>query len=196
MDKREIIRSFLCIEIPKEIKGRIGEFISKVKALDSSVKWVEKDSLHITLKFLGEEPRTKVERMKDFLEGEIPELGVKPFAIYVRGIGVFQSWDRPRVIWVGLEGDGITQLKVLRDFAEKGARRLDFQRDEKPFSPHITLGRAKMGKISPGLRKELEGKKDLDFGSFVVRELILMRSQLFPEGPVYTPLAIFPLEGG
>lgn len=196
MVKRELIRSFVCIEIPVEIKERIENFLSGVKALDRGIKWVERENLHVTIKFLGEEPHTKVEKMIKVLKDGVSELGIRSFPLFVHGIGTFPDWNRPRVIWVGLEGSGIEELRRVHDFVEREARRLDFERDDKPFSPHVTLGRVKVGRITLELKKELENNRDLAFGSFLVQRLILMRSQLFPQGPVYTPLAIIDLEGG
>lgn len=196
MSRREIVRSFVCIELPGDIKRDVSGFISQIRGLDMGVKWVEEHNLHITLRFLGEEPITKVEKMKNSLVKAIPALRLSPFKLSLKGIGVFPDWNRPRVIWVGLEGEGLSKLRLLRDTIEAEARRLDFVKDDKSFSPHITLGRAKTGRISSELKAYLEGRSDLSFGEFLVRDLILMRSQLFPSGPIYTPLATFVLEGG
>lgn len=196
MSRKEIIRSFVCIELPDNIKESIQRFISELKGLDKDVKWVEEKNLHITLKFLGEEPITKVEKLKGVLAKGIPDLKLSPFRLNLKGFGGFPNLDRPRVIWIGLEGEGVSQLKTLRDFIEAEARRIDFSKEEKSFSPHITIGRVKVGKISSALKARLEKEENAEFGDFLVREIILMRSQLFPSGPVYTPLATFALEGG
>lgn len=196
MGQREIIRSFVCIEIPEGIREKLEEFLRGLRDLDRRVKWVRGENLHLTLKFLGEEPHTKVEKMRASLQDGIPELKLKPFSLSLRGIGVFPDWDRPRIIWVGVEGDGLGSLEILRDFVEKTARKQGFRKESKPFSPHITLGRAKSDRIEPILKEKLRKSERELFGSFLVREVILMRSQLFPEGPIYTPLATFALEGG
>ncbi|MCS7233288.1 MAG: RNA 2',3'-cyclic phosphodiesterase [Synergistetes bacterium] len=196
MNRKEIIRSFVCIELPKNIRSSIQDFINESKDLDKGVKWVEEKNLHVTIKFLGEEPVTKVEKIKKVLSEEIAGLKLSPFELCLKSIGAFPNFDRPRVIWVGLEGNGINQLTILRDFIEARARKLDFPKDEKAFSPHITIGRVKTGRISSELKAYLEKKVDISFGAFFVHEIVLMRSQLFPSGPVYTPLAIFALEGG
>ncbi len=196
MGRREIIRSFVCIEIPEGIREKLEAFLRGVRDLDRRVKWVRVENLHLTLKFLGEEPHTKVEKMRVSLRDGIPELRLKPFSLSLKGIGVFPDWNRPRVIWVGVGEDGLGSLEILRDFVERTARKQGFRKENKPFSPHITLGRVKFGKMEPILKEKLRKSERELFGSFLVREVILMRSQLFPEGPVYTPLATFTLEGG
>ena len=196
MAQREIIKSFVCIEIPVDIRNEMEDFLKELRVLDRRVKWVKGENLHLTLKFLGEEPHTKVERIRSSLQSGIPDLNLKPFSLSLRGIGAFPSWDRPRVIWVGIEGEGLEALETLRNFVEKSAREQGFRRENKPFSPHITLGRVKSGKMEAALREVLRRNEDRVFGSFMVKELVLMRSQLFHDGPVYTPLATFALEGG
>jgi len=196
LGKREIVRSFICIDLPSDIKRSIYGFVSEAKKLDSSVKWVEEQNLHLTLKFLGEEPVTKVDKIRNLLSKMIPNLKLSSFRLTLKGFGVFPDWNRPRVIWLGIEGEGVGQLKILRDFIEAEARKLDFVKDSKSFSPHITLGRAKSGKISSMLRAYLEERNDMFLGEFMVGDVILMKSHLLPRGPVYTPIAIFPLKGG
>lgn len=196
MSRRELVRSFVCIELPNDIKSNIQGFIKELRELDKDVRWVEDRNLHVTIKFLGEEPITKVEKIKGALSKGIPELKLSPFKLSLKGFGGFPNLERPRVIWVGLEGEGLNQLRILRDFVEAEARRLDFIKEDKPFSPHITIGRVKSSRISSSLKACFEKKGNVEFGDFLVREIILMRSQLFPSGPVYTPLATFVLEGG
>ncbi|MCD6363452.1 MAG: RNA 2',3'-cyclic phosphodiesterase, partial [Synergistetes bacterium] len=89
MAQREIIRSFVCIEIPVDIRNEMEGFLKELRGLDRRVKWVKGENLHLTLKFLGEEPHTKVERIRSSLQSGIPDLNLKPFSLSLRGIGAF-----------------------------------------------------------------------------------------------------------
>lgn len=171
------MRVFIAIEIPESIKEELAHLVEGLKDKISNVKWVEKENFHITLRFIGEIQEDRI----SVLESIIDEVSLKfsPFEIELKGTGKF-----PHVIWVGIDKGGDI-LKNIYYSIEGALIRADFPPIDKPFSPHITLGRVK---------KDVKRFQVEDFGpiSFYANSITLMQSQLFPSGPIYTPIRIFP----
>jgi 2'-5' RNA ligase len=181
-----MIRSFIAIDIPDDVKKKIAEVQSELRESPADVKWVKLGSIHLTLKFLG-----------NIEEGQIKEIGEKmresartisPFSIDVTRMGVFPNIRNPRVIWIGLEETG-GRLSALQKGIEENLQLLGFEKEQRDFSPHLTIGRVKSSKGKSRLIEILERKKDESFHqSISVREVRLMKSDLKPTGPVYTVL--------
>lgn len=175
------------------------ERLSRVRREHGGVKWVREDLLHVTLMFLGEvAPRVPSElelRLKPLLAG------IPPFRLGLGGMGVFPSASSPRVLWVGLEGDGgsMERLKALAEAVEEASRGVLIARGE-PFVPHMTLGRVRRGEtVGAGLMDALEGVRFRPGeGDFLVDQVVVMESRLGPGGPSYVPLKRIPLgvDGG
>lgn len=170
------MRVFIAIEIPEDIKEELAHLIESLKDKISNVKWVERENFHITLRFIGEVSEDRI----PVLERIIDEVSLKfsPFEIELKGTGKF-----PHVIWVGID-KGSDILKNISYSIEGALIRANFSPTDKPFSPHITLGRVK---------KEIKRFQVEDFGPlvFLVDSITLMQSQLFPSGPIYTPINTF-----
>jgi 2'-5' RNA ligase len=145
---------------------------------------VEKENLHITLKFFGE--TDKLAPIKEKL-GELEE-EFAPFGVSLKGIGAFPSTQRAMVLWVGIE-EGQSKLKELYSSIENKITCLGFEKEDRGFSPHITFGRVKKGKYS------LPENLDFSFGSFPVNEITLFKSTLTPKGPIYEIISEVPLGG-
>ncbi|MEO0294081.1 MAG: RNA 2',3'-cyclic phosphodiesterase [candidate division WOR-3 bacterium] len=175
---------FIGIEIPQEAKDLISNLCKKLPPF-SFIKWVEKENLHITLRFLGETDK------RTLIEEKMKEVGGKftPFKVSLKGVGAFPSLKRASVIWVGIE-EGKNFLKGLYLTLEDKIVQLGFKKEEREFTPHITLGRVKRGKYS------LPEGIDFSFGAFPVDKITLFKSTLRKEGPIYEVLAKFPLIGG
>jgi len=181
-----MIRSFIAIDIPDDIKKKITAVQSELKESSADVKWVRPGSIHLTLKFLG-----------NIEEGQIKEIGEKisesakaisPFSIAVTCIGVFPHMRNPRVIWIGLE-ETEGKLSALQKGIEENLQMLGFEKEERGFSPHLTIGRVKSSKGKSRLIEMLERKREERFHqSISVHEVRLMKSDLKPTGPVYTVL--------
>ena len=178
-------RAFIAIELPPDVKDLIAANIERLKGLvPRGVKWVDPRIAHLTLAFLGNVPDSRLpvlSRIVDCVSGTC-----LPFSVKTGPLGAFPNERRPRVIWLGLEGD-IRRLSAmhcrLQDELESGG----FPTEKRPFKPHVTLGRAR-GK---GVIAIEEGALNLPGSSgleFPVRELVLMSSVLTPRGPIHTPL--------
>jgi len=167
----EPIRSFIAIELPQEHPG---------------VKWVDPESVHLTLKFLGNIPSGRVPE----IEGAVREAarGVPAFHLEVGGLGVFPNPQRPRVAWVAVRGE-VERLAGLQKGIDSVLLPLGFPRESRPFTPHLTLARVRE-RASPQERRrfgelvmstKFEARLPLE-----VSAISLMRSRLTPAGAIYS----------
>lgn len=187
MENLKVIRTFVAVSLDEELRHKISDVQQRAKSFASGVKWVPPENLHVTLKFLGDVSREKLSRVQAAIDEVAGKLTA--FDLTVGGMGLFPTAKRPRVIWVGLE-DGCEQLVALAKDVEDAMIGLKFEKEEKPFRSHITIGRVREGnKPVPGL---FEGLEEIDTGTLGVQRVAsvaLMQSVLRPGGPIYTPLS-------
>lgn len=177
-------RLFLGIPTPEPVRRAVAGWIRERRAAAPGWRWVDPARMHLTLRFYGETAPELVESLAEDLR-EIA-CGEAPFALGARGWGVFPGASRPRILWVGLSGRTEPLARLARA-AEAAARRRGFAPEERAFHPHLTIARA-----ARDSRPALPGRPDPelpDFGEYGVGELVLFRSHLRPEGPLYEPLA-------
>lgn len=155
------------------------------------MKWVEPGNLHFTLKFLGEVPAMKVGAVAEALR-TMPARS--PFGMTLQGIGAFPAPGDPRVVWIGLD-QGKAGFKALARDVDGALVKIGYPGEKRPFSPHLTLGRARGPMNREALRAAIERSSSARAGGFTVAEVRLYRSELRPSGPVYTVVAGFPFEG-
>lgn len=184
-----VIRAFIAINISKEILARIdqvsGELKSRLK--DVPVRWVPVDNIHLTLKFLGNVSTSNLEMMKEIMEKIVSEHQASD--ISVGGIGTFPKPHAPRVIWIGMEVAG--ELMSLQHDIELETARLGYARERRPFSPHLTISRVSRNASAQDVHtiaQVLENYKVGFLGASRIREVYLYRSDLKPDGAVYTPI--------
>ena len=186
----EDIRSFIAIEVPQDLKSRMEEVQRELRRTEADVKWVRPDAIHLTLKFLGSIRREDVERISQAVG---PVIGHwKPFEVCILGMGCFPNLRNPRVVWVGVDR-GKQSLTSLQHEVEKRMAELSFPPEDRPFSPHLTLGRVRSLRGKANLSQAVESRKGVEVGIFQAREVILFRSELKPSGAVYTKLKEFPM---
>ena len=183
------LRCFVAIGIPEPIKRDIGELIEILKKYNVDVKWVIHENLHLTLKFLGNTQEILLPKIKESLLNIV--LSYEPFYIKICTTGVFPNRRYPRVIWVGVEDSGI--LTKLKKDIEDAMVLLGYQKEDRGFNPHLTLGRVRSQKGVTNLVNELDNFKDRDFGSINVESIKLMKSELKPKGAEYSCLDEIPL---
>ena len=188
-----LFRSFIAIEIPLEIQQNIyKETAGLRRELDGLVRWVASENVHLTLKFLGDVAPSTVEFLMQMLRSEAE--GVNGFAIHLTGLGSFPSLKRPRVLYIGIHAPA--GLEALHRGIESASRRLGYGSEERPFSPHLTLGRVRQ-KISAveqqKIRRCLEATQVDVLGTARVDSVHLYKSELKPTGSVYTRLYSAPL---
>lgn len=181
----EQIRSFIAISIPEEIKQKLREVQARLKRAEAMVKWTRPEGIHITLRFLG---NISIEEVKQAGEA-IAQVAQKfsPFAIEAKGFGTFPERARPRVIWVGLT-QGVKELKAIFEELEKELLNRGLGKADRALSPHLTLGRIKTGKNLNKLLEYLKAEPEISYGIFEAKSICLYRSQLRPEGAIYTVL--------
>jgi len=184
-----VIRAFVAVQISRDVGHKIFAVQSQLKRSLRGIRWVNQEKFHFTLKFLGTVKEEDVASIMNALKQAIGP--IPPFRIISRGIGVFPDIRKPRVLWVGLEGE---KLKVLATGMEEALEPLGFDREKRDFKPHLTLGRWRdSGGSSEHLKEELQRYKDYDFGESWVKEVIFFQSVLKPEGAVYSPLGVVSL---
>jgi RNA 2',3'-cyclic 3'-phosphodiesterase len=184
------LRCFIAIDIPEDIKNEIGGIIHTMRKCGGDIKWVTPLNLHITLKFLGNTAETALPEIQDSLRNAV--LSYSPFCINIYGIGVFPNRKYPRVIWTGIEDSDI--LKNMKKDIENAMTVHGYQKEDRDFSPHLTLGRVRSQKGVIATLLELDKFQTKDFGVTKVDGVTLMRSELKPQGPEYSCLFSAPLD--
>lgn len=184
-------RTFIAIHIRPEEK--LLNFLRELqgKLSKSRINWVNPDTMHLTLRFLG---NTTKEQIGQILQ-EAPSIFNQkaPFEIALRGFGKFGSTQSPKVLWIGLEGD--EALSELAAETELMVQSAGFEGVERGFRPHLTLGRVKWLKEADNLKKMLDDYREVVFQQIIVNEVVFYESILKPAGPVYRPIQKFKLEG-
>ncbi|MBE0425519.1 MAG: RNA 2',3'-cyclic phosphodiesterase [Nitrospirae bacterium] len=178
------LRCFIAIGITEPIKKDIGEIIGLLTKYDVDVKWVIPENIHITLKFLGNTPDVLLPKIKSSLSDIISYY--KPFYIKIYGTGVFPNRKHPRVIWVGVKNTDI--LAKIKNGIEESMESLGYQKEDKEFNPHLTLGRVRSQKGIHNVIAELDNFKEKDFGTIRVEGIKMMKSDLKPGGAKYSCL--------
>ncbi len=182
----EKIRTFIAISLPESVLQAMGQAQKTLGTLGHGVRWVRKEGIHLTLKFLGDVDRDDVEKIQMAMERAAE--GSSPFVLAGEGMGVFPDPRRPRVIWTGLSGD-LEVLFALQAHLESQLKGLGFPKEKRPFKGHLTLGRVKGRLDTTRLREALEGLRRFQTDAFTVRSVVLFQSTLRPQGAVYTKLA-------
>ncbi len=178
------MRAFIAIELSEEIRNSLAQIQSHLKYAGADVKWVEKDNIHLTLKFLGEVSDEKIEKIKSILD----EIGktVKSFEISLKDIGAFPKIDYPRIIWVGLD-KGTKESIGLAGRIDEALSKIGFQKETRPFAAHLTIGRVRSPKNKEALKEKIESQ-DTSHKTQVISSVSLFQSKLTPQGPIYTNL--------
>ena len=186
----EPIRAFIAVNIPSTCIDILGSLISRLKQSPAKVKWVRPESIHITLKFLGNISEDDIDKIDRVLAEQIAE--EPAFEVTIRGTGGFPNLRRPRVLWSGID-DPDKRLKSLAKIVDRNLAKAGFPREKRAYSPHLTLGRVKTYKYIEDINKRMEAEKEFEGGVVEVSEVFLMRSQLKPSGAIYSALKSFPL---
>lgn len=187
------IRTFVAISLPDPIHERLDEIIIRLKKAGvSGVRWVPAQNIHLTLKFLGDVSPANLDLLEKILQPEISRH--HPFEITIGGLGAFPNLRRPRVIWVGVKTP--PALENIRHAIEAETQRLGYAAEERPFSPHLTLGRISHNASPQEIQQiasVLSVQTAQQLGTIRVKNVQLFRSDLRPGGSVYTSLFSFPL---
>jgi RNA 2',3'-cyclic 3'-phosphodiesterase len=194
------MRLFVALDIDENIREKIVRFLDGVREFAPDARWVRPESLHVTLKFIGEVPDDKVEGIK----ASLSTISTEQVEMEIAGYGFFPSARAPRVFWIGIEAD--SKLAELASQVEDQLSALNIPKEKHAFNAHLTLARRSGGSGSPRWRKgdhanfnfkhlqeKLAGLSTPEFGKTTAQEFFLYQSQLSPRGSKYTKLAAFPL---
>lgn len=180
-----MLRSFLAIELPATILKRIEEVQKDLKSSRADVRWVSPENIHLTLKFFGTIEESIIESIIKLTEG--PVQGTLLFSLKIQGMGAFPSLKNPRVIWIGFQ-EGKEIVVAIQKQLEREFEKIGFQPENRPFHPHLTLGRMRSNRGKDELVRGMERYREEEFGNFQVEKIVLFKSELRPTGPIYTPL--------
>ncbi|MFI5090000.1 MAG: RNA 2',3'-cyclic phosphodiesterase [Terriglobales bacterium] len=192
------MRLFLALDLDSSIRGRIAQFMDGVRGFAPDARWVSAESLHVTLKFIGEWPAERLDELKRALVG----IRGQPAEITFSGTGFFPTPKSARVFWIGIEAG--PELASLAGAVDAATSALGVESEKRAFAPHLTLARTGSGRPqrvssdrnNPSLRRlqeKLAAMPAPAFGTMSPREFFLYESKLSPKGAVYTKLASFPL---
>ena len=194
------MRLFIALDIDDTIRDRISRFTDGVSGFAPEARWVKPESLHITLKFIGEQPDAMIDQIKHALT----TVKTISLTIHFRGYGFFPTAKSARVFWIGMEAG--PDLASLARTIDKNTATLGIPKEARAYSPHLTLARGAGGSGSPRWRREDGPNRSFqrlqeklaalpvpDFGTMTAREFFLYQSKLSPKGSTYTKLAGFSL---
>ena len=184
------MRCFIAINLNEELKMEIDRLTAGMKKGNRDVRWVPAENLHITLKFLGAVPDESTKEIKEALSQISARY--RPFDVKLRGMGLFPDRRRPKVVWIDMLNS--EELIRLQEQVELFTESLGFKRENRQFSPHLTIGRVRTPGRSGSLVDAVEEFKDTDFGNIRVDTIYLMKSDLKPTGAQYSVIAGFPLK--
>lgn len=187
-------RAFIAVEIPAEIQQNVHKETANFrKGIESLIRWVPSQNMHLTLKFLGDVSPSSVEFLIQMLRNEAGNIPC--FNLQLAGLGCFPNLRQPRVIYVEIHAPAA--LDALQRSIESAARRLGYESEERPFSAHLTLGRVKQNITAVDqqkIRRAIEGIQVDLLGTARVDSVHLYKSELKSSGSVYTRLYSAPLK--
>lgn len=187
------IRSFLAFELSPPIKDVLKELLKDLTPRLQGIRWVPLENIHLTVLFLGDVEETQLEPISQAIEGVSQKYG--RFEMKITGVGIFGGIRRPRVLWVGMNGD-VERMGYFKNSLEKVLSKFGIKLEDRPFRPHLTLGRFREDfRQTEELQKVLEDYKTLGDRDQVFEEVCLFKSQLTPRGSIYTRLSNFRLSG-
>jgi len=187
------IRSFLAFEQPPEMQAILSRVSGELRRSRLDVRWVKPENIHLTVVFLGNIRSEDAEAMASPLQRLC--LTTAPFQLSLKGTGCFPNSRKPRVLWIGLEGD-VERMGRFRDSLQEALQPFGVPGEDRAFRPHLTLGRFRsVGRAEREVESLLASYQDLTGPVCCLKELILFRSELKPGGSIYTRLRSWPLAG-
>jgi 2'-5' RNA ligase len=184
------MRLFVALDIPDDVRNSLAEFTATLRPACRNARWARIEGLHVTLKFIGDTSAEKAEAIKTALAAIPPRA---PIPITFRGLGFFPDERRPHILWAGIKTG--TELAALAAAVEAALAPLDIPREERAFSPHLTLARLDTPRILAALQDAVRNAGRLAFGRTTAENFHLYESVLKPGGAEYTRLATFSFAG-
>ena len=181
------MRAFIAIDLPDAIHAALTDAQNNFRSVCRDARWTRPEGIHLTLKFLGEISDAQTKQVVEALNA----LGsFEPFPVEVKGFGFFPGGNRPRVLWAG-----VTAPPALAEFAgriETAMEKTGFAREDRSYSPHLTLARFQVPRPQPALQSRLAERAEASLGQFTASEFFLFESKLSPQGAQYRKVIKFP----
>lgn len=190
----ETLRTFIAVDFPIDVKLKIEEITAyfKTQLPKQAIKWVDPNNMHLTLKFMGETPIEKLERIKASIHQVVTTFQI--FSIEIKTLGMYPNANQPRVIWLGIQGG--ENLITLHKQLDASLKEVGIQPERRPFSPHLTIGRVRRNADLESVKtlgKTLSQFKVSSLGNISITQIVYYQSELTPQGPNYTILQSTPL---
>lgn len=188
-----MIRTFIAISLPSQVKQIINQYSTILqRQIGGAVRWVSTENIHLTLKFIGDISPASLKTLTEALQTEASQHA--QFTLKISGLGVYPNRQHPRVLWIGVQAPN--ELGKLQNAIATTTARLGYPTESKSFSPHLTIGRVR-DHIRPSelqtIKHALDTTQVSEIGEALVNCIQLFRSDLRPEGPIYTSLFRVPL---
>lgn len=187
------LRTFIAIDIPGNILSEIRELQEGIKDYGFKIRWVRPESIHLTLKFLGDIKAVKINEIAEAISKTV--VRYTPISLQAKGVGVFPGIKRPQVLWVGLAGQ-LEPLVSLQKTLDENLETIGFPMEKRPFKGHLTMGRMKAKIDVKKFGDVLMTFRSFESEAFTADRIILYKSELKPSGAVYTELASVSLGKG
>jgi 2'-5' RNA ligase len=189
----EIVRTFVAVEIPLEVKEHARRLIEALRGTPAKVKWVGPDAMHWTLKFLGDVDMLETPKICQAVARAVEPMA--PFDVEARGAGAFPDLRRPRTVWIGM-GQGSEPMVDMHDRIERELAGLGYRPEGRRFRPHLTIGRVRNSPQGiEELGRLIQEHADFETGLSTVYEVVVFASELGPDGPTHEPLGHAELKG-
>ena len=186
------MRLFVALDIPGEVREQLRQYVERVRIYAPDARWARIESLHVTLKFIGEVAEAKVQEIK----GTLAQAKSEPFPVDFKEIGFFPTPKSARVFWAGVHAPDA--LKHLAGVVDELLEKLGIEREKRSYHPHLTLARAPEHGASKHcfrlLQEQLGAESAPQFGTMTAQEFFLYQSQIMRGGSRYTKLQRFPLQ--
>jgi len=192
MPDEQTYRTFIAIEPPSDIRRQIKEYIQQLRAQFPQVRasWLHEHNLHLTLKFIGDIPITRIPAISESCSEASRQ--IEPFDLIVSGCGTFPPHGKPKVLWIGIEdaeaGTQMSRLRQLHAAIEDSCATYGFEREVRPYQPHLTIARIREARDSRALA-EHHRQTNFAMQRFSVSEVVVFRSQLSREGSIHSPFS-------
>ena len=185
------MRAFVAIDLPEALRTALAEAQHHFRSAAPDARWTRPEGIHLTLKFLGEISDAQTKQVVEALT----QIGSsEPFSIEVKGFGFFPQGQRPRVFWAGVMAP--PALALLAGQVESRMEKVGFAREDRVFSPHLTLARFQVPRPQPALEAAIAARANTSLGTFYASEFFLVESKLSPQGAQYKKVMRFPKNSG
>ena len=184
-----MMRVFLAVEIDEKLLDKISDVQKQFMECEAPIKYVETENLHCTLKFFGEIDDNKLNDIVEAIDNKIKNH--EPFKVSIKKSGVFPNERYIKVLWLGMED--VEPFSNLQKDLDEDFVKMGFKK-EKSYVPHLTLGRVKGAKNKAALLSKLKDLEDVEIGEMDIKKIVLKKSELSPQGPIYTTIKEFDLK--